>query len=252
MGHLTRPVIGINTDVIPATKQHEAQLRLNVGYVEAILNAGGLPVIMPPFTKEEEISSFLHDVDGFLLTGGLDLDPRKIGMPMHSSIRPMPERRQDSDRLLVRELIQERTPLLAVGVGMHQINVTLGGSLIQHLPEEMPRCMPHWDPSGHGPHRHAVLLEAGTRLDEIYGEGEILVNSHHHQAVSQIAGSFRIAARAPDGVIEAIEATEPGWFCIGVQWQPESDTASALDMQLFESFVQACIRQHTQPLSLAA
>ena len=88
-----------------------------------------------------------------------------------------------------------------------------------------------------------VLLEPNTRLDEIYGGGEIRVNSAHHQAVRQVGAGLRVGALAPDGVIEAIETTDPNWFCVGVQWHPESETASALDMQLFECFVQACLRQ---------
>jgi putative glutamine amidotransferase len=135
-------------------------------------------------------------------------------------------------------------------VGAQLLNVVSGGTLFMHLPEDMPRAMPHDDPSCSGPHRHLVLLEAGTRLDEIYGGGELRVNSCHHQAVRQPGAPFRIAARSPDGVIEAIEAVDPGWFCVGVQWHPESDTASALDLQLFECFLQACAQQTT--LALAA
>ena len=101
------------------------------------------------------------------------------------------------------------------------------------------------------PHRHVCLIEPGTRLEEIYGPGEIRVNSNHHQAVHLPARGMRVAARSPDGVIEAIETTDANWFCIGVQWHPESDTSTALDLQLFEYFVQACVRQ-AQPLQLAA
>jgi putative glutamine amidotransferase len=88
-------------------------------------------------------------------------------------------------------------------------------------------------------------------MEEIYGAGEIRVNSAHHQAVRQVGKGMRVAAVAPDGVIEAIETTDASWFCVGVQWHPESETASALDSQLFECFVQACLRQ-AQPMSLAA
>jgi putative glutamine amidotransferase len=162
----------------------------------------------------------------------------------------MAERREESDRHLVRLLVSRQIPLLAIGVGMQQLNTALGGALFLHVPEDLPRAMPHRDYTG-GPHRHMVVIEPNTRMEEIYGAGEIRVNSAHHQAVRQVGAGLRIGAVAPDGVIEAIEATDPNWFCVGVQWHPESETASALDMQLFECFVQACVRQ-AQPLQLAA
>jgi putative glutamine amidotransferase len=248
----TRPVIGINVDYRAATKQQGVHLRLSPGYADAVLAAGGLPVLLPPFGKEGEINAFLDRVDGFILSHGLDLDPRRLGLPTHQSVRPMAERREESDRLLVRQLMARHMPVIGIGVGMHQLNVACGGTLFVHLPEEQPRAMPHSDPSCSGPHRHAVLLQPGTRLDEIYGGGEIRVNSNHHQAVKTVGARFRVGALAPDGIIEAIEATDPNWFCIGVQWQPESETASALDMQLFECFLQATIRAGIrQPSRLA-
>jgi putative glutamine amidotransferase len=251
MAQHSRPIIGINTDLVPAGKTTRPHLRTHLGFLDTVLAAGGLPVLMPPYGLDEEIASFLDRVDGFILSGGLDLDPRRQGLPMHRSVQPMPERREDSDRLLVRQLLRRQMPILGVGVGMHQLNLACGGSLIQHLPEEMPRALPHADPSCTGPHRHAVLLKANSRLEEIYGEGEIRVNSSHHQAVKTVGSLFCVAATAPDGVIEAIEANDPNWFCMGVQWHPESESASALDLQLFECFLQACARQ-AQPLALAA
>ena len=146
--------------------------------------------------------------------------------------------------------MERQMPVLAIGVGMQLLNVELGGSLFLHLPEEQPKALPHFDPSG-GPHRHIINLEPNTRLDEVYGGGELRVNSAHHQAVKTLGKGLRVGATSPDTVIEAVESTDPDWFCVGVQWHPEADTASALDMQLFECFVQACLRQ-SQPLSLAA
>jgi putative glutamine amidotransferase len=251
MAHQTRPLIGINADFVPQGKHTQAHARLNTGYFDSVLAAGGLPVVLPPLGKEAELNAFLDRVDGFVLSGGLDMEPRRAGQPSHAAVQPMPERREENDKLLVRCLLRREIPLLAIGLGMQQLNAALGGALYLHLPEELPRALPHYDPSCHGPHRHAVLLEANTRLDEIYGGGEIRVNSSHHQAVRQLGTKLRVSAVAPDGVIEAIEATDPNWFCIGVQWHPESDTASALDMQLFECFIQACIRQ-AAPLQLAA
>jgi putative glutamine amidotransferase len=200
--------------------------------------------------RDVDPDSVLDRLDGILLSGGLDLDPRRHGLPTHTAVHLMPERRDDSDRLLVRQIVERRLPVLGVGLGMQQLNVALGGTLFLHLPEEQPRAMPHRDAAGM-PHRHLVLVEPNTRLEEIYGGGEIRVNSAHHQAVRQAAPGLRVCARAPDGIIEAFEAVDPNWFCVGVQWHPESETASALDAQLFECFVQACLRQ-AQPLPLAA
>jgi putative glutamine amidotransferase len=250
MAHPTRPIIGINADFIAAGKKTTAHSRLNAGYCDSVFAAGGLPVILPPVGKEREVNALLDRLDGVILSGGLDMDPRRQQQPTHSSVQPMAERREEHDRLLVRCIIRRQMPVLAVGVGLQQLNAACGGTVFLHLPEDLPRALPHKDPFGET-HRHAVLLEPNSRLEEIYGGGEILVNSDHHQAVREVGANLRIAAKAPDGVIEAIEADDPNWFCIGVQWHPESETASALDMQLFECFLQASVRQ-SKPLALAA
>jgi putative glutamine amidotransferase len=251
MAHPTRPFIGINADFVPAGKQTRAHLRLGIGYVETVMAAGGLPVVVPPLAREAEILELLDRLDGIILSGGPDMDPRRHGLPTHSSVQPMAERRDENDRILVRQVVARKMPVLGIGLGMQQLNVVCGGTLYLHIPEDLPRAMPHRDPSCSGPHRHAVLLEPNTRMDEIYGGGEIRVNSAHHQAVCKLGAGLRVGARAPDGVIEAIEAVDPRWFGVGVQWHPESETSSALDMQLLECFVQACLLQH-QPLEMAA
>jgi putative glutamine amidotransferase len=245
----TRPFIGINADFITPAKTPPIT-RLGIGYADAVTISGGLPVILPPYSKDLELDALLDRLDGIVFSGGLDLDPRRAGQPTHPAVVPMPERREVSDRRLIQAVIDRRMPVLAIGVGMQLLNVTLGGSLFLHLPEENPKALPHFDPSGY-PHRHTVLLETNTRIDEIYGGGELRVNSGHHQAVKTVSPKLKVGALAPDGVIEAVEAADPEWFCIGVQWHPEADTASALDMQLFECFVQACVRA-SQPLELAA
>lgn len=235
-----RPFIGINADYAPASKAAGAQMRVHAGYCEAVYQSGGLPIVLPPLLKEPEYEDMLDRIDGFvLISSAYDLDPKRMGRDPHGAVTPMAAKREDADRILCKLLLERRLPILAVGVGMHEINVLSGGSLYLHLPEDLPKAIPHKDLSG-GPHRHLVLLEPHTRIDRIYGGGEIRVNSYHHQAVDQVAPGFKVSARAPDGVIEAIEAEDPDWFCVGVQWHPHSETASALDMQLFEGFLEAC------------
>lgn len=250
MARQTRPFIGVNADFTPGSKAQRAHLRLNIGYIDAVVAAGGLPVVLPPLGKETDLDSFLDHLDGIVLSGGLDLDPRRVGLPTSPAVQLMAERRDDSDRQLIRQIRERKMPVVGIGVGMQQLNVALGGSLYLHLPAEFPQGLPHRDPSG-SPHRHLVLIEPGTQFEEIYGGVEIRVNSDHHQAVRQLGQGLRISARAPDGVIEAFESTDPNWFCVGVQWHPESETATALDNQLFESFIQASVR-HTQSLQLVA
>ncbi len=240
-----RPLIGINTDYFNASKTYSAHARVNAGYFDAILAAGGLPILLPPLGKEAEMDALLDRVDGVLLTGGLDMDPRRNNQALTSSIQLMAERRDLNDRLLVRRIVDRQIPVLAIGVGMQQLNNHLGGSLFLHLPIDVPKALPHFDPSG-GPHRHIVLLEPNTKIDEIYGGGELRVNSRHHQAINTLGKGLRIGAKAPDGVIESIESEDPDWFCMGVQWHPEADTASALDMQIFECFVMSTVRESSR------
>jgi putative glutamine amidotransferase len=248
----TRPLIAINTDYY-TPKNAAPYARLNAGYIDAIFAAGGLPLLIPPVKKDllPEIDTLLDQVAGIILTGGQDMDPRRNGMALTAAVNPMAARREDADRYLLARIFEQKIPVLGIGLGMQQLNVFAGGSLHMHLPADNPKAMPHYDQTG-APHRHMVLIEQNTRLDEIYGTLELRVNSTHHQAVNQLGKKMRVAAKAPDGVIEALESTDPNWFCVGVQWHPECDTASALDMQIFECFVQAAVREEGGVLAVAA
>jgi putative glutamine amidotransferase len=239
---VARPIIGINTDLLINSKTQAITARIPSGYFDSIVKAGALPIIIPPLPKEADLDALLDRVDGMVLVGGLDLDPRRQGQPTHAAVVPMAERREAFDAHLVQRIVDRQIPVLGIGVGMQQLNLAFGGSLYLHLPEEQPRAMPHYDPSG-GPHRHIVNIEPGSRLDEVYGGGELRVNSMHHQAVKTLGKNLRVGATSPDGIIEAIEYTGDDWFCVGVQWHPEHDTASALDMQIFECFLKACMPQ---------
>ena len=126
--------------------------------------------------------------------------------------------------------------VLAIGSGMQLLNITEGGTLFLHIPEDLPKAIPHKDPIDQS-HRHALLVERGSAMERVYGDGEIRVNSMHHMAIDDVAQSFKVTARAPDGVIEAIESAVEGWVAIGTQFHPEAESASALDVKIFEEFV---------------
>lgn len=234
-----KPLIGITSDLRAGEESPNVTTVVDSGYYDGIFAAGGMPIMLPPFAKEEIAEDIIERLDGIVLVGGGDLNPLRLGKKPHHSIRPLHPRREDSDRILCRLAIERRIPTLAVGVGMQLINVLSGGTLYTHLPEDMPRGMPHFDPHD-GTHRHIVFVTPRTRLESIYGEGEIRVNSAHHQGIRTLGRGLKSGALAPDGLIEAIESSDSKWFMIGVQWHPESHSASALDRQLFEGFVSAC------------
>jgi putative glutamine amidotransferase len=240
-----RPLIGINTD-FRAVKGHTPYSVIHSGYYDCISAAGGLPVMIPPFIKEHDLAPILDRLNGVILTEGEDLDPKKMGLGPHPSIKIIPERREVADRLLCKLIQQRKLPVLGIGLGLQELNVCFGGGIYQHLPEDMPKGIPHRDPQG-GVHRHTVVMEPGTMMEDIYGEGEIRVNSYHHQGIRKLAPGFRAGALAPDGLIEAIEYKDESWFCVGVQWHPQNEGNVSLDMQLIEAFVNAAAKRSSLP-----
>jgi putative glutamine amidotransferase len=233
---MRKPLIGINADYRASKKDAPAYSFITAGYYDAIIKAGGIPVILPPYTNDEDAERVLDMLDGMVLVGGADLDPRRDGFMLHPSIRLLDQRREEFDRSMMRQIADRRMPVLAVGVGMQLLNISQGGNLYLHLPEDMPKALPHKDPLD-AAHRHALNVVPGTLMERVYGDSEIRVNSMHHMACDEIAPGFIVTARSPDGVVEAIESVQEDWVAIGTQFHPESDTASALDVRIFEEFI---------------
>ena len=125
---------------------------------------------------------------------------------------------------------------------MQTLNVVCGGSLFQHVQEDVMRSLCHRD-GVENCLRHVIEIVPGTKMDHIYGPGEIRVNSDHHMAIDQLANCFRVSSTAMDGVIESYESALENWWCLGVQFHPESDSASALDMQVFDAFIEGIQEQ---------
>ena len=185
---------------------------------------------------EDDIRRVMDLLDGMLFIGGADLDCRRDGYMLHPSMRLLDPRREDFDRRLMGLVVERRMPVMGVGCGMQLLNVSMGGTLFLHIAEDLPQAIPHLDAMDPN-HRHALEIEMGTIMERVYGEGEIRVNSMHHMAIDDVAPGFAITARCPDGVVEAIESTMDDWFAFGTQFHPESESASALDLRIFEEFV---------------
>ncbi len=132
-------------------------------------------------------------------------------------------------------------PLLAIDHGLHLLNTTYGGTVHFDLPRDLPEALQHRHPPERGL-RHAINIVPKSILAELYGEGEVVVNSEHRRAIQRLARGFRVSANALDGVIEAVES-DSDWFALGVQWQPASATASGLDIQLFRGLIDACLKR---------
>jgi len=231
-----KPLIGINTDYRSARRDAPAFAFRAAGYFDSLAKAGAVPLIIPPLEGEADLSRVLDLLEGMVLGGGADLDPRHDGFMVHPSQRLLESRRERFDRMLMRLIARRRMPVLGIGCGMQLLNVSQGGNLHLHIPEDLPRALPHIDAMDPA-HRHALEVEPGSLMEQVYGEGEIRVNSLHHMAVDEVAAGFAVTARCPDGVIEAIESTMDDWLAVGTQFHPQSDSASALDLRIFEEFI---------------
>jgi len=231
----SKPLIGLNADYRAAKKDSPAFTYVCAGYYDSIIAAGGIPLILPPTEEDADLERLLDMLDGVVLVGGADLDPRRDGYMLHPSVRLLDSRREDFDRRVMRMVAKRRMPVFGIGVGMQLINVSQGGTLLLHIPEDLPKALPHKDPLD-AAHRHGLEVVPGSIMERVYGDGEIRVNSVHHMAVDDPAPGFQITARCPDGVVEAIESTTD-WLAFGTQFHPESESASALDLRIFEEFI---------------
>lgn len=239
---VSKPLIGLNTNYRSASKDAPAYALLTAGYFDCVAKAGAIPLMIPPIDEEHDLARVLDLLDGIVLCGGADLDPRRDGFMVHPAQRLLDRRREDFDRLLIRMVASRRMPVFGIGSGMQLLNVSQGGNLFLHVPEDLPRALPHSDAMDMA-HRHALEVEMGSLMSRVYGEGEIRVNSRHHMAVDEVAPGFAATARCPDGVVEAIEGTTGDWFALGTQFHPQSDSASALDLRIFEEFVSGIAEQ---------
>lgn len=240
-----KPLIGITGSlglgIYSLTQEHmpAQQHRLSDSYVKAILQAGGIPVILPSCMDEEAMKAMVDRLDGVLLSGGGDVDPALYGQRATGHLGSVSPLRDAAELAVAKYVIRETNkPILGICRGIQVMNVAMGGSLHIDLPDAGKLCHSLTMYPRHMV-SHQVQVEENTRLATIMGAGAKWVNSFHHEAVDGLADCFQATAHSvPDSVIEAMEL--PGErFVVGVQWHPEELTAMEEARNLFRSFVEA-------------
>lgn len=233
-----RPLIGITCWLETATTGQE-RLFVPRNYFRAVEKAGGTPVMLPFVASEEAAGAVLARLDGLLLSGGVDVDPRLYGeLPLPQLGRIDPER-DAAELAFIRVAMEQQLPLLAICRGIQSLAVAMGGSLYQDIPRQLPGAMKHSQEAPRWADTHGVRLVPGSHLEQLLGAGEVAVNSFHHQAVKGVPAGFVVSATADDGVIEGIECPRHP-FAVGVQWHPEEFTQhSSVFDGLFRGLVDA-------------
>jgi len=235
---MATPLIGITA----GRSKNESLTVISVteAYVQSVLRAGGLPVVLPVGLSTADVQALRSQLDGVLLTGGADIDPDRFGGVHHPSVYDVDVQRDDMEIELVQLAARSDWPFMGICRGIQVVNVALGGTLYTDIAAQCPGALRHdWYPDiPRGYLAHEVTLDAESRLAGILGTTQTPVNSLHHQAVERPGPDLRVVAHAPDQTIEAVEL--PGHrFGFGVQWHPEWLQDDPAMRALFRAFVEA-------------
>ena len=226
------PLIGITTHAA----NRRGDFELPEAYVAAVRRAGGVPVLLPPGATRPP--RWLARLDGLVLTGGGDVDPSEFDQQAHSTVYGTSPDRDRSELALVHAVLSDDLPLLAICRGMQVLNVAMGGTLHQHVPDVFDTTVAHRDDPT-GPILHDVTVDGASHLSAVMGVDEVVAMSWHHQAVDVLGKGLTSVATAPDGLVEAL-ALDGSPRCLIVQWHPELTAAVDPTQQaLFDDVVAA-------------
>ena len=233
-----QPVIGITTyrDKSPGGLPNVMVFQ---AYVQAIMQAGGVPVLIPSLLAEDGWETLYERLDGVLLAGGGDISLEHFEGDEHPRIDGVDPLRDSVELNLFRAAVKDSKPFFGICRGIQLVNVGLGGSLYTHIPDQHPNAIDHTYPGNmRTVLAHEVKIEEGTRTAEIFREPILQVNSLHHQGLKDVASELRITGYAPDGLVEAVELHDHP-FGLAVQWHPEWLTDQRPTRNLFKAFVEA-------------
>jgi putative glutamine amidotransferase len=231
----TRPRIGIPMRLDQTTNR----FYLGRDYSEAVEATNGIPMHISLIPKSDYIDSVVAQLDGILLPGSdSDVDPLRYGQQPHTQLGTVITIKDETDLLVIAAAERRQLPIFAICFGMQVLNVSRGGTLIQDINSQVPNAIKHEQGPPRDRPSHRIRMSENTRLSEIGGAVDALVNSHHHQAIESVGANLVATAWATDGVVEALEDPRPEQFIVGVQWHPEIGWQNDLFSQrLFRAFV---------------
>lgn len=230
-----KPVVG----VMPLWDEERDSMWMLPGYLDGISRAGGIPIVFPFTSDEEEIRQLMSMCDGFLLTGGHDVSPWIYGEKPLEGLIDSCEKRDRMELIVLREAIADDRPLLGICRGIQFINAALGGTLYQDLPSQHPSDIDHHQSPPYDVPAHNVKIRKDSPLFGILETETLPVNSYHHQAVRDLADGLSVMAQAEDGIVEAVYRPQSS-FLWAVQWHPEfSYLTDENSMKIFRAFLQA-------------
>jgi putative glutamine amidotransferase len=215
----TFPLIGVSTSITVGTSPERAYV--NSTYLNAIQQAGGVPLPLPPQLSSRSWKRLAAGLDGLLLTGGGDIDPALFGEAPHPTLYDVAPIRDTFEANAARWALEHRLPLLCICRGVQVLNVALGGSLYQDVGTDPGTTLPHSQKEPRDQPTHKVRIAPGSRLAEVVAADEVEVNSMHHQALKSLGRGLAAVAWAPDQLVEGVEMPEQPGFVLGVQWHPE-------------------------------
>lgn len=232
------PVIGITLDAEkPGGYSKFPWYAVRENYASAVSKAGGLPLMLPH--EADLAAAYLDRIDGLIITGGaFDVDPALFGATSRHATVTTKDKRTAFELAATRGALERDMPILGICGGEQLLNVVLGGTLIQHIPDEIENPLAHEQPNPRDEPGHDISIAAGTQLRQIVGTDKLAVNSAHHQAVKTVGPGIVVNATASDGVIEGIEDPRQR-FCIGVEWHPEFYLSDG-DAAIFRAMISAC------------
>ena len=235
-----KPIIGISSSIIVDDLGSFAGYKrayVNKDYVDAVVRAGGVPLIIPFTTNKEVIISQAQLIDGLILSGGHDINPYNYGQEPSQKIGEIFPERDIYEMILLEESKKRDIPILGICRGFQLINVAAGGTLYQDLSLIPGNILKHNQVSNPTLKTHKIEIKENSFISSIFGK-ETMVNSFHHQAIDKVANDFIVVARASDGVVEAIEH-KTYKFLVAVQWHPEMLAVNCEKARvLFSKFVE--------------